>query len=100
MGMAYVTLLDERIRRSTAYPGCWYCPRCEATYSAGGGKWHYVSHARGSTSPGDDHAWGGFETTDGQCPVCRRKPEPDLLHPTADAEATAQSGDTTSQEAP
>lgn len=75
MGMAYVTLYDDKIRKSTQYPGCWYCPQCQATYSADSHDWTHVSHVRDSTNPSDDHHWGGFSTVDGQCPMCKRKPE-------------------------
>lgn len=76
MGMARVTIVDETIRRSTTYPTCWYCPRCEVTFGQGGGKWAYCQPARGSTNPRDDSWYGGFTTVDGECPRCRRVAPP------------------------
>jgi hypothetical protein len=73
--MAYGNVREDRVVRSTAYPGCWYCQACRCTFSAGGGSWVHFSPARGSTNPSDDRLWGGFKTVDGECPTCRRRAE-------------------------
>jgi hypothetical protein len=72
MGMAYVVPFDDTVRRSKAYPNCWYCPSCDATYTPGL-TWGYRWSPRGSTNPSEDR-WANVHKKGDECPFCGRKP--------------------------
>lgn len=66
--------VDDTVRPSSRYRGCFYCPRCECTYTPGM-EWGTVVYLppRGDTS-GRYPELSGIHRKGDECPYCGRKP--------------------------